>query len=821
MNTNTTYLQKTLLAISILIISIYSFYAQNSVIKGKIVDAITQEPLIGVNVIFEKSKGTSSDVNGNYQLNLIPGEYEIYFKYIGYSTQFKKLTLNQFEEITVNISLIEESNQLDDVVISAGKYEQKLGDVSVSMSVIKPTLIENKATRDAEAIIEQVPGVQVNENQVSIRGGSGWSYGAGSRVLVMVDGMPMLGGDANDIKWTAIPLENIAQIEVLKGASSVLYGSSALNGVINIRTKYPKSKPLTKINLSNGFYMKGYGSRIGTSLTGEDSLLNQRNNQTWWNKPQGYVQANFTHLRKIDDYNDLVLGGFFMKDQGYKYGAKDQRIRLNTGWNHSAKNHKGISYGLNLNTNFNQSNLFFLWANADSVLHALGGTDDSTTTMSNSTTYRIMIDPYLNIVKENGVKHQLKTRFFKTNNQNNTNQSSIADYYFGEYQFQKRFDHKLTITSGAMSSYTDVESQLYGNHSTTNIAGYFQTDKKWNKFNITAGMRMEYFKIDSIESRGKLFNKNLNIPFQPVFRFGGTYQPMEYTFIRASYGQGYRFPSIAEKYISTFVGGLNIFPNQNIQPEHGWSSEIGFKQGFKIGNFKGYLDVSGFITQYSNMMEFMFGFYDMNGNELSKDERDNLIIQNLSQGIGPIETLSQIIGARSTNIQNANIPGFEVNLIGQGNLLDNLKLSVLAGYTFINPIAVNPDSIYLATFSNPNTTNPAKTQLKYRNKHLLKIDFQIDYKKIALGLSTRYTSLMENVDDVFVDSEINILPEYGIYRNARMTGDVVFDARLAYQIDEKSKISILMNNVLNREYTNRPGNVMPPRTLLWQYSLNF
>ena len=67
----------------------------------------------------------------------------------------------------------------------------------------------------------------------------------------------------------------------------------------------------------------------------------------------------------------------------------------------------------------------------------------------------------------------------------------------------------------------------------------------------------------------------------------------------------------------------------------------------------------------------------------------------------------------------------------------------------------------------------------------------------------------------------NILNGYGDYRAARMTGDIVFDARLLYTINKKSKISILMNNVLNREYTNRPGNVLPPRTLLWQYSLTF
>ena len=95
----------------------------------------------------------------------------------------------------------------------------------------------------------------------------------------------------------------------------MLYGSSALNGVINIRTQYPKDKPVTKINVSNGFYMPGYGSRKGTSLLGGDSILDQRGDQTWWDKPQGYIQGNFTHLRKLTENDELVLGGSFMKDQ--------------------------------------------------------------------------------------------------------------------------------------------------------------------------------------------------------------------------------------------------------------------------------------------------------------------------------------------------------------------------------------------------------------------------------------------------------------------------------------------------------------------------
>ena len=799
------------------IIHSQNILSQVAVVKGRIIDAKDSEPLIGVNIQTQDHLGTVTNINGEYQLNLKPGNYNVTFKYIGYNKITKKISVQENQVIKINLELFEDVNQLEEMVISASKYEQKLGEVSVSMSIIKPELIENKATRDAESIIQQVPGVQINENQASIRGGSGWSYGAGSRVLVMVDGMPMLAGDANDIKWSAIPLENISQIEVLKGASSVLYGSSALNGVINIRTKYPKDEPITKINISNGFYMAGYGKRKGTSLIGGDSILDKRGEQTWWNSPRGYAQGNFTHLRKINENTELVLGGSFMKDQGYRLGSNDQRIRVNGGWKHFSKKYNGLSYGINLNNNFNKSTTFFLWASADSVLHALGGTNDSTTTMSTSSTSRIMIDPYISYISKNGNEHQLKTRFFRTDNKNNTNQGASSDYYFSEYQFQKRFNNKLSLSSGAMSSYTLVKSQLYGDHNSTNIAGYIQGDKKWRKFNITAGMRMEYFKIDSVQSKGKLFNADLNIPFQPVFRFGATYQPMEYTFLRASYGQGYRFPSIAEKYISSSVGSLNVFPNLNIQPEYGWSAELGLKQGFKIKNFQGYLDISGFITQYNDMMEFIFGIYNLDGSNPSASDLQNIS----SQGV---EAIMNSIGARSTNVQNANIPGFEISLVGQGNLTENISFSILAGYTYVNPTAINPDSTYLLTFSNPDTITPKNSILKYRNKHLAKIDFQVDYKKFSVGFSTRYTSLMENVDNIFVEpifADIEILPGYGNYRNSRMNGDVIFDARIAYQINKKSKISILMNNLLNREYTNRPGNVMPPRTIIWQYSLRF
>jgi iron complex outermembrane receptor protein len=73
------------------------------------------------------------------------------------------------------------------------------------MEILKPSLIENTNTVSLEQAIERLPGVDIIDGQANIRNGSGWSYGAGSRVLVMVDDIPMLAADAGDAKWNYLP----------------------------------------------------------------------------------------------------------------------------------------------------------------------------------------------------------------------------------------------------------------------------------------------------------------------------------------------------------------------------------------------------------------------------------------------------------------------------------------------------------------------------------------------------------------------------------------------------------------------------------------
>ena len=188
----------------LILFAIYNYNIYSQTISGVVTDLSSNEELIGVNIIIENGNGTATDIFGKYKLNANLGSQLITFKYIGYKEVVKKITLKEGENKTLDIALETNSEQLNTVVVSAGKFEQKIEEITVSMEVIKPSLIENKNTTDIQTAMEQVPGVNITDGQANIRGGSGWSYGAGSRVLVMVDDMPLISGDAGQVQWKLI-----------------------------------------------------------------------------------------------------------------------------------------------------------------------------------------------------------------------------------------------------------------------------------------------------------------------------------------------------------------------------------------------------------------------------------------------------------------------------------------------------------------------------------------------------------------------------------------------------------------------------------------
>jgi outer membrane receptor protein involved in Fe transport len=775
----------------IIILCNLTIYSQT--ISGTITDANNNEELIGANIILENGGGTSTDVFGKYNLKAAIGTQKVTFKYIGYEAIIREITLTEGDEKIINITLESSSEQLGTVVVSAGRFEQKIEEITVSMEVIKPTLIENKNTTQIETAMDQIPGVNITDGQANIRGGSGWSFGAGTRVLVMVDDMPLISGDAGQAQWSLIATENINQVEVIKGASSALYGSSALNGVINVRTAFPSQKDIDKNKLPG--YTK-VNMHFGLIDKAERDELN-------WNgdKRRSFKGVEFLQAMKFDNL-DLSFGGNIFKDDGYRFGEVTDRKRFNMNSTYKSSKIEGLSYGLNANFLSQSSGSTLIWNGLDQAYIPL----DSSVSTTTGDSYNI--DPSITYIRGNN-RHSLRMRYLNVTNNNlsdgvDIGQSNSSSTYYADYQWQKNIKkYKLRITSGTTQEKTNANSDLFsGKNYKTNHSLYTQLDKKWNRINISLGARYEGFRLHS-EDKYFIGGDSINdfTAGKPVFRTGINYQAAEATYVRASWGQGYRFPSMAELFISTNQSGLEIYPNPELKPESGWSGEIGIKQGVKTGKWRGYIDVAAFIQQYDDMMEFSFGQWG----GLDKPLAGN--------------------GFKSINVGATQISGVELSVSGQGKINPDLTINILAGYTYMDPISMDLDYVYAHSIHGQEVTyknsGSDSTMLKYRYKHIAKADIEVVYKGISIGGSMRYNSVMKNIDWIFtqIGEEDGMIPGLNNAREKFANGDLIIDLRAGYQITKTARLGLIVNNLLNREYMSRPANMMPPRTIAMQLAL--
>lgn len=807
-----------------LFISSVSFYSQTGtgVLKGNITDKDSKEPIIGatIQLLSDLSKGTATDIEGNYVLVLDTGKYKILCSYLGLQSDTFSVVIKENEIFQKNLALKQNAKTLETVVVSSGKFEQKLEELTVSMEVLKPSLIANKNTTSIETALEQVPGLTIIDNDPQIRGGSGFTFGVGSRVAIVVDGVPLLSGDAGRPEWSYIPVENIEQIEVIKGASSVLYGSSALNGVINIRSAYPRSKPKTSVNYSAGQY--------SIPQSPSENWYRTRDNNSF----PGFSNLNLFHSRIINKNLDFVIGANFNIDQGYigppppaKFIPNDlkevlhvqdtmplfsnndmikKRARVNVNLRYRAKRIEGLNFGVNANFMVNKTNMVFAWL--DDSLGLYRGYPGAVF-LEDQVLFNV--DPFIKYTTKNGLSHSLQTRVFHSDNVISNNQSNKGTMYFGEYQIQRKFKSiDLNFIAGTTGNVSYSSSRLYvssgqPDNKIVNTSAYIQFDKKfWRILNLSGGVRYENFKINNLKNDDAF-----------IYRFGGNLQLTRGTFIRSSYGTGYRYPTITERYITTKAGMFGVFPNPDLKPEKSKSFEVGIKQGFKIGNCKGYLDVAAFHQKYEDNIEYLFGIWDPN---------------------------VSIVGFKFLNTGKSQVRGLDISIAATTPETNKrFGVSALIGYTYIEPITLTPDSVYgysknldgsvgqALNYKN-SSIDTTDNILKYRFQHMFKMDIEFKIYRFNIGVSNKYYTKMQNIDRAFTFIEKLTYDNQDFFDVISATNywqthlDIsIWDARVSYNVDKKQKVSIVCNNLFNEQYSLRPLKIESPRTAAVQYVLTF
>ena len=784
-------MKKALLSSLIIFLSI-GMMAQTATIKGVVSDEKDNSPMIGVNVAVKgTTNGMVTDDKGAYELKIPVGRATLAFTYIGYRERdIEVIALQDAGIYPINIKMTDLSKELDIVVVSGNKMEKKLGEQTQSIEVLKGQNITQSSQGMAEAM-NKVPGVNMLGKTISIRGGSGFADATSNRTLVLLDDVPLVSPENGSVRWETMPLEAIDQLELVKGPATVTNGAQALNALVNVRTiNAPKDEPYNKIFVNYGMYMP-YNNR----------------QWTWfWKKAMPmYGGISYVHARKYGNV-DIVYNGAYQQNQGYTASNKNLLIRSFLKVRYIPSKIPTLNIGASANFAYTKYDDFFLYEGYNDTAHFINGIPhnpkwDSLVLVSPDSnvvkSYAFNINPYITYYDKGENRHSFKSSYYFVKSGNTSGDSSTSHKMYIEYVFTRKFKRiDADLLAGIRYSYKTVSGLTFGQRNSHYSAIYAQVEKRFEKrFTIKFGFSLEYNKLDTIAVRNELSFINtllgrdsaskMYAPIKPIFNIGLNYQLSEGTFLRASFGQGYRFPDIAEEFVLTPKSGAVAIPNSSLKPENSWSAEVGIKQGMKFSRWVLYADLVAYYSRYDNLIEFI----------------------KVDYSAVPAPVLAKYgyayIYEQAHNIAQAQIWGIEVSAIGTGAIF-GVPLNFLIGYNYMNPRNLHPD---------PTILNDQ--YLNYRMEHSAKADIQTIFKGVIIGFTAVYIGEIKKLD------QIASLTKIADWRNSHQGGNVILDARIGYNYKDRFAATLIAKNMTNRDYTLRPGFLEPPASITLQFTYHW
>ncbi|NOY05124.1 MAG: TonB-dependent receptor, partial [Chlorobi bacterium] len=396
-------------------------------------------------------------------------------------------------------------------------------------------------------------------------------------MLLLIDGFPILSADGGEIKHDVVPMFDVEKIEVLKGAGSALYGSSALGGVVNVITAKPRSNDL-RLRMFSGFYDKTKYAEWN-----------------WWGTSPRWFNAAYGRIQRVYGSSSFRVSGGVYGNQGYR--KMDDFLRWNvtaSGWLKLAKDHR-LHVSANVASNHRGNWIF--WR---SLKHPLVPPENA------DLSERVVSEKQYVYAKHSWLVNSffsMENRLYLYHTSNDT-KSDTSDFslrpadrvqssaYVAGYQWQGIYSgiKGHLLTGGMDASFSYVDAQTFGRRTATSWALYLQDEVSlFSGMRLTVGARGDYTKVDIAKVDGRI---------NP--RLGMAYDIAPGSTMRASVGLGFRSPSIAERFAVAGAAGLQTKPNPDLLPERSTSYEIGFRQvifPFAV------VDVALFRNDYRDLVE--------------------------------------------------------------------------------------------------------------------------------------------------------------------------------------------------------------------------
>ena len=612
-------------------------------IAGHVLDAHTKEHLSFVNVQVEGTAlGCLTDESGHFYLKNLPeGELTIVFSMMGYETEKRTVTLHRDTLIEMNVAIAETSFMIDNVVVTANKYETKQREVATIVNVIPPLIIESTTSNSMADVLNFQTGLRVEETcsncgvpQIRINGLEG------QYTQILMDSRPIFSSLASVYGLEQLPAGMVDRIEVIRGGGSALYGANAIAGVVNIITKEPNRNSFN-ISTSSAFTEKetyDINTNMNASVVSENQKAGlflfgvQRNRQQYDRDNDGY--SDIPHL------NSTTVGfRSYFKTSDYS--------KITAEYHHTTEFRRG-GYGIDS-----------LQPHESPLTEQLKHNIDAATAKWDMYTAdnKHFVSAYTSF------QHIARDSYFGTNYNPNAygKSTDIVSVTGAQYRFSYPCGiMNADLSAGAEYSYNQLRDQILGYDRNTLQrvhlgGGYIQNEWKNRQWSILVGSRLEQHSLLD----KPIFSPRANI----------RYTPIEPIILRVSYASGYRAPQIYEEdlHVGAVGGEVSLISlDKNLKPEYSHSISGSIDMYKRFGKWDLNLTLEGFFTQLNDVFTLVENGHDAQGNLL----------------------------LTRTNASGARVAGMNIETkIGFGHLL-----TFQAGYTYNHSRYIEP----LQWSENPN-----------------------------------------------------------------------------------------------------------------------
>jgi len=531
-------------------------------VEGIVQDDNNNEPLAYVNIFFEGTEiGTTTNEDGYFVLGNVPfTKGTLNASMIGYEP--KSISVNIPSENIIRINLEKTLIEMSSIVITGTRTERYLKDVPVTTQVLKGAKLRESGPMDVSNILNELTGVSIVENQFGT--GAELSGFDADHILVLVDGMELVGRTNGQLDISQIPTDQIERIEVVKGASSALYGSDAMGGIINIITKEPQKN----FGFSAGGDVGSYGRYNGNiTFTGglgnwKSKLFvnarryggNELSNSSLWENGSSYNKYNGGLRLENSD----IIGGIIRFDN--KVFIESQKVNTENLFE-------------DVTDNLRISNRLEYEGNRENIKYKTG--------------------------LEYSYSDHLYEQYFLPTDFKRSSDTTIDDLFKTDVTFEFNGNiHKLNGGLGYEGESIQSDRIIPNTKYSKIFFGFVQDE--WNIYNkliLLTGIRADNHSI-----YGDYYSP----------KFSLMYKPEPISRVRLSYGRGFKAPTFKELFLDYQVLqiGYRILGNPNLEPEI--SNSINFDiERWRTNRY--HARVNFFYNEIQNLIDYVSIGFDETG----------------------------------------------------------------------------------------------------------------------------------------------------------------------------------------------------------------